>query len=174
MGPRLLCGLAYCASFFLTMPVVAKDSSPAKLTASPLRTSAPSLTGQSRFMMKAAAVIAARSTMPGHSWSDIDRDRALSQFRLAGGGEAYEMPLSRSASLISKLKRREDARGMTFGFDGGGANLGPSVDAAARPAEVVAYKLSEASSCNGLMPGIDCSTIGGDDVSVRLALALNF
>jgi hypothetical protein len=24
------------------------------------------------------------------------------------------------------------------------------------------------------MPGVDCNTIGGDDVSVRLALALNF
>ena len=59
-------------------------------------------------------------------------------------------------------------------IDGGTANLGPPKDAVARAAEVVAYKLAEANSCNGLMPGVECNTIGGDDVSVRLALALNF
>ena len=173
MGPRLLCGLACCASFFLTMPVGAKDSLPPKSTSSPLKASS-SLAGLPSFKARAAAVIAGTSTIPGRGWAGIDRDRAVSQFRLTAADEADEAPAPLSTSLINKMKRRQDTRGMTFGFDGGGANLGPPVDAAARPAEVVAYKLSEASTCNGLMPGVDCNTIGGDDVSVRLALALNF
>jgi len=174
MGPRLLCGLACCASFILTVPAGAKDTPPAKVTSSPMMAPAASLTGLSSFKARAAAIIAATSTIPGRSWAGIDRDRAVSQFRLTGGDGADEAPTPRSTSLVSKMKRREDTRGVSFGFDGGSANLGPPVDAAARPAEVVAYKLSEASTCNGLMPGVDCNTIGGDDVSVRLALALNF
>lgn len=174
MGPRLLCGLACCASFLLTVPVGAKDSLPAKSTSSPIKAAASSLSNLSSFKARAAVVIAGTSTIPGRSWAGIDRDRAVAQFRLTAADEADEAPVPLSTSLINKMKRRQDARGMTFGFDGGGANLGPPVDAAARPAEVVAYKLSEASTCNGLMPGVDCNTIGGDDVSVRLALALNF
>lgn len=174
MGPKLLCGLACCASLLLIMPVGAKDLPKAKRTPSAGKAAAAPAPDLSRFKNKAASIIADTSTIPGYAWSDIDRDRVVTQFRLTGSDEANDAPLPRSTSLISKMKRREDARGMTFGFDGGSANLGPPVDAAARPAEVVAYKLSEASTCNGLMPGVDCSTIGGDDVSVRLALALNF
>jgi hypothetical protein len=177
MGPKLLCGLACCASLLLTVPVGAKDSPKAKRTPSAAKVSTVSAPDLLLFKNKAVAIIADTSvpgTVPGRAWSDIDRDRMVMQFRLTGSEAAYEAPVSRSTSLISKMKRREDARGMTFGFDRGSANLGPPADAAARPAEVVAYKLSEASTCNGLMPGIDCSTIGGDDMSVRLALALNF
>lgn len=174
MGPRLLCGLACCASLLLTMPVGAKDPPKAKRAPSASTAAALSTLDLARFKNKAAAIIADTSTISGRAWSDIDRDRVVAQFRLTGSEQAENAPVPRSTSLISKMKRREDTRGMTFGFDGGSANLGPPVDAAARPAEVVAYKLSEASTCNGLMPGVDCSTIGGDDVSVRLALALNF
>lgn len=174
MGPRLLCGLACCVGLLLTMPVGAKNSSKAKRTPSAAKAAAVPTPDLSRFKNKAAAIIADTSTISGRAWSDMDRGRAVTQFRLTGSDKADDAPVPRSTSLISKMKRREDTRGMTFGFDGGSANLGPPVDAAARQAEVVAYRLSEASTCNGLMPGVDCSTIGGDDVSVRLALALNF
>jgi hypothetical protein len=159
------------------MPVGAKESPKAKHPSSIAKAMPAAIPDISRFKNKAAAIITDTSTVPGtipgRGWSN-NRDRAVTQFRLTGNDGADEAPVPRSASLISKMKRREDTRGMTFGFDGGSANLGPPADAAARPAEVVAYRLSEASTCNGLMPGVDCSTIGGDDVSVRLALALNF
>lgn len=174
MGPRLLCGLACCAGLLLTMPVGAKDTPKAKRKPVATKVVVTPLPGILGFKDKAVAIIADKSTIPGRAWSDIDRDRVISQFRLTGGSEADQSPAPRSSSLIDKVKRREDMRGMTFGFDSGSQNLGPPVDASARSAEVVAYKLSEASTCNGLMPGVDCSTIGGDDVSVRLALALNF
>ncbi|HEY1125418.1 MAG TPA: hypothetical protein VGE65_07275 [Sphingobium sp.] len=174
MGPRLLCGLACCAGLLLTVPVGAKDMHKAKHAPSAAKASSASIPDLSRFKDKLAAIIGDTSTIPGRAWSDIDRDRAVAQFRLAGGDEVDDAPVPRSTSFIRKMKRRDDARGMNFGFDGGSRNLGPPVDAAARSAEVVAYKLSEASTCNGLMPGVDCNTIGGDDVSVRLALAFNF
>lgn len=174
MGPRLLCGLACCANLLFVTPAWAKDLPKAKHTPSAAKAVAEPVPDLSHFRNKAAAIIADTSAIPSRAWSDIDRDRVVTQFRLTGDNEMHEPSALRSTSLISKMKRREDTRGMTFGFDGGSANLGPPVDAAARPAEVVAYKLSEASTCNGLMPGVDCSTIGGDDVSVRLALALNF
>ncbi|MBO9670937.1 MAG: hypothetical protein J7485_10505 [Sphingobium sp.] len=155
------------------MPVGAKDTPKAKRKPVATKVVVTPLPGVLGFKDKAIAIIADKSAIPGRAWSDIDRDRVISQFRLTGG-EADQGAAPRSSSLIDKVKRREDTRGMTFGFDSGSQNLGPPVDAAARPAEVVAYKLSETSTCNGLMPGVDCSTIGGDDVSVRLALAFNF
>ncbi len=148
------------------MPVGAKDPPKAKRAPSAAKTAIAPVPDLSRFKNKAAAIIAETSTIPDRAWSDIDRSLGMTQFRLTGSDETNEAPVPRSTSLISKMKRREDARGMTFGSDGGSANLGPPIDAAARPAEVVAYRLSEASTCNGLMPGVDCSTIGGDDVSV--------
>ncbi|MBO9579797.1 MAG: hypothetical protein J7498_02795 [Sphingobium sp.] len=148
------------------MPKAKRKPATTKIVAAPL----PVI---SDFKPKAAAIIADRSTIPGRAWSDMDRDR-VSQFRLTGDSGLEQSPASRSSSLIDKVKRREDIRGMSFGFDSGSQNLGPPVDASARSAEVVAYKLSETSTCNGLMPGVDCNTIGGDDVSVRLALAFNF
>lgn len=173
MGPKLLCSLACCAGLLLVPPVGAKDmlqpmSTPVaqKMAVAP----APDL---SLFKRKVAAIIADSASIPG-AWSDTAHDRLATQFRLKGDHEADKASVPLFTSLIGRVKRREDTRGMTFGFDGGSANLGPPVDAAARSAEVVAYKLSEASACNGLMPGVNCGTIGGDDVSVRLALALNF
>lgn len=174
MGPRLLCGLACCAGLLITMPVGAKDAPKAKRKPVATKVVAGPLPHMLSFKAKAVAIIADKSTVPGRAWSDIDRDRVVSQFRLSGGNEADQSATPRTSSLIDKVKRREDTRGMTFGFDSGSQNLGPPVDASARSAEVVAYKLSEASTCNGLMPGVDCNTIGGDDVSVRLALAFNF
>lgn len=174
MGPRLLCGLACCAGLLLTVPVGAKDTPKAKRKPSATKAVITPLPAVPGFKTKTVAIIADRAGIPGRARSDIDRDRVVSQFRLMSGGEPDQSTTPRIASLIGKVKRREDTRGMTFGFDSGSQNLGPPVDASARSAEVVAYKLSEASTCNGLMPGVDCSTIGGDDVSVRLALAFNF
>lgn len=174
MGPRLLCGLACCAGLLLTVPVGAKEMHRAKHMPSAAKASGASVRDHPRFKDKLAAIIADTSIIPGQASPDMDRARVVAQFRLVGGDEGDEAPVPRSASFIRKMKRRDDARGMNFGFDGGSRNLGPPVDAVARSAEVVAYKLSEASTCNGLMPGVDCSTIGGDDVSVRLALAFNF
>lgn len=176
MGPRLLCGLACCASLIITLPLAAKDMPKAKSlpAAKASEASGAPVADLARFRAKAAAIIGDMSTAPGQAWSGIARDRVVAQFRLTGQGDGMDAPVPRSTSLIGKMKRRDDARGMNFGFDGGSPNLGPPVDASARSAEVVAYRLSEASTCNGLMPGVDCNTIGGDDVSVRLALAFNF
>lgn len=174
MGPRLLCGLACCAGLLLTVPVGAKDTPKAKRKPGTTKTVVTPLPAVPGFKTKAVAIIADKAGSTGRARSDIDRDRVVSQFRLMSDSEPDQSTAPRIASLIDKVKRREDKRGMTFGFDSGSQNLGPPVDASARSAEVVAYKLSEASTCNGLMPGIDCSTIGGDDVSVRLALAFNF
>ncbi len=173
MGPGLLCGFALCAGIFVTNAAGARNAS-AKAHLVPAAGVHPvgKLSGSVRFNDRVAAIVARKSRDNGRTWADIDRTRLVDQFRLTDGlqPQAQVQPL---ASMVEKVKR-DPRRGMSFGLDGGSANLGPPVDPVARPAEVVAYQLSEASACTGLMPGVTCSTIGGDDVSVRLALALNF
>jgi hypothetical protein len=175
MGPKLLCGFACCANL-LAAPAAAKDDSRARLLvpAKPVAT-APTLTSLPNFRNGIAAIVADKATMPNFVLADVDRSRLVDQFRLsegsAKGSQSSAAPLP---DKVVNLVRRREARGMSFGFDGGSANLGPPVDDAARPAEVVAYHLSETSTCWGLMPGVDCNTIGGDDYNVRLALALDF
>jgi hypothetical protein len=161
------------------VPAGARDlpkasSRPARAAAQDTTSSFEQSGGSQRFKDRVAAIIADSSTVQGRAWSDVDRDRVVDQFRLPDPGQWQQVPKPAMRSLASRVIRDETTRGMTFGLDGGTANLGPPVDPAARAAEVVAYRLSEASTCNGLMPGVDCNTIGGDDVSVRLALAFNF
>jgi hypothetical protein len=175
MRPALLCGLTCCASLIIVTSALAKEPGAAKpKVRGKAAVAVSSLQVIPSFKGGIAAIIANRATLPVYVWSDIDRSRLVDQFRLPDGKQRTAAPTEPLTSVIVDKVRRREARGMSFGLDGGSANLGPPVDAAARPAEVVAYHLSEASTCNGLMPNVDCNTIGGDDYTVRLALALNF
>ena len=172
MGPRLVCGLAACASLFCTPMAQARDIAAAKPRAAAPKAPQSNLQkGGLSFRDGIAAIIG--KPMEKRAWSDIDRSRVVDQFRLPEGTQqpAMDAPVS---SLVGMVLRQDRKRGLSFGLDGGSPNLGPPVDPAARPAEVVAYQLSGASACVGLMPGVSCDTIGGDDTSVRLALAYNF
>ncbi len=175
MGPRLLCGLAACASlFFFSVSALARearqDGAPKKPRAA---TPEPPGPRDGLSFQDGIAAIIGKPTEK-RAWADIDRSRVVDQFRLPEGTQERQTTDAPVSSLVGMMRRQDSRRGLSFGFDGGSANLGPPSDAAARSAEVVAYQLSEASACNGLMPGVSCDTIGGDDKSVRLALSYNF
>ncbi len=177
MGPRLVCGLAICASLFLAISAQAREARREGAAAGKPRAATPPpgtalQQGGLSFRDGISAIIAKPTER--RAWSDIDRSRVVEQFRLPDGTQAPQTTDAPVSTLIDMVRRQDSRRGLSFGIDGGSANIGPPVDAAARSAEVVAYQLAEASSCNGLMPGMSCDSIGGDDKGLRLALAYNF